>query len=252
MTEENKVLGIYHTHTKYSKFNHGKDSVKDMCAEAKRLGLTEYAITDHGYRHIFGIKQKNIKKLREEIDEENKNSSTKILMGLEMNLLGKNGEVDYPKNGKGELLDIRLLGVHKAGLVNIKNLFTFILPNLFKGKSKKVIEMNTDAYIKAIKKYNIDLITHPQEYIKVNLTRLANACVENNCYLELNNKHLKYTKRDIEELLKTDVKFIVSSDAHSVARLRCVDGALKFAEECLIPEERIANYNKIPDFKNKY
>jgi len=248
--EEQKVLGIYHTHTKYSKFNHGKDSVNAMCDKARELGLEEYAITDHSFKHIFGIRKKNIKKLREEIDVENNKQGTKILMGLEMNLLGKNGQIDYPENG--ELLDIRLLGMHKAGMVSIKSFFNFILPNLFRGNSKKVIEMNTDAYINAIKKYKIDLITHPQEYIKVNLTRLANACVENNCYLEINNKHLKYTEEDMAELLKTDVKFIISSDAHCTEKLGCVCRALEFANQCGVPEERIANLNKLPDFKNKY
>lgn len=251
MTEEQKVLGIYHTHTKYSKLNHGKDDVKTMCNEARKSGLVEYAITDHSYRHVFGILKRNIQKLRGEIDRENENSETKILMGLEMNLLGKKGEIDFPKK-YADLLDIRLVGMHKAGMCNIKNLFTFILPNLFNGKSKKVIEKNTDAYINAIKKYKIDIITHPQEYIKVNLKRLAEACVENNCYLEINNKHLKYTKEDMAELLTTDVKFIISSDAHSKDRIVSVDKALAFAFECGVPEDKIANLNKLPNFNKKY
>lgn len=250
MANKSEIFGIYHTHSKFSKLNHGKDSAEDMCAAARELGFSEYAITDHSFRHIFGIRKKNIKKLREIINKENEKEGTKILMGLEMNLLGGNGEVDFPKNG--DMLDIRLLGMHKAGMVNIKNLFTFVLPNLFNGKSPKVIERNTDAYINAIKKHKIDLVTHPQEYIKVNLTRLANACVENNCYLEINNKHLKYTEEEMAELLKTDVKFIVSSDAHCKEKIGCVCGAMEFIKKCNIPEERIANLNKVPNFECKY
>ena len=115
-----------------------------------------------------------------------------------------------------------------------------------------MIEKNTNAYINAIKKYKIDIVTHPQEYIRVDLEKLANACVENNCYLEINNKHLKYTKEDFEVMLKTDVKFIISSDAHCTERVACVDKALNFALECGVPEDRIANLNKFPNFEKKY
>ena len=249
--EKDKVKGIYHTHTKYSKYRHGKSSVQEMVKEANSLGLEEYAITDHGPKHVFGIRKKNIKKLRAEIDEAQKTSSTKILMGLECNLLGANGETDLPSE-YNDLLDIRLLGTHKAGRVTVKNLFKFILPNLFRGKSEKVIQMNTDAYIKAIKENKIDIVTHPMEYIRVDLKRLGQACSENNCYLEINNKHLKYTKSDIQTLLETDVKFIVSSDAHHYNKILLVDSALEFAKECEIPHDRIANYDKLPDFANKY
>ena len=249
--ETQTICGVYHTHTKYSKFFHGKDSAKDMIEEAEGLGLKEYAITDHGTKHFFGITKKNIKKLRKIIDEDNKTRNVKTLMGMEFNLLGCNGETDYFDECEN-CLDIRLMGVHRAGRTTLKNFFKFILPNLFNGGSEKVIEMNTDAYIKAIKKYKIDIITHPQEYFRVDLVRLAKACVENNCYLEINNKHLNITDDELQELLKTDVKFIVSSDAHKKEDILRVDRAIELLVRNNVPEERIANLNKLPDFNKKY
>lgn len=249
---EQQIVGMYHTHSKFSKYNHGKDSAQDMINKARGLGLKEYAITDHGYRHVFGIRKKNIKKLRAIIDENNIDGGAKILMGLELNLLGCNGEVDYLPV-MDDVLDIRLLGFHKMGRVSVKNFFKFILPNIFRRKSAKVIERNTDAYIKAIKKYNIDIITHPQEYLKVNLVRLANACVENNCYLEINNKHLNMTEAEIRELIeKTKVKFIISSDAHRRSTIKQIERALELSNKSEIPSERIANFDAIPNFTKKY
>lgn len=249
---EQQITSIYHTHSKFSKYNHGKDSAQDMINEAQKLGLKEYAVTDHGYRHVFGIRKKNIKKLRAIIDEYNTDSSTKLLMGLELNLLGCDGEVDYLPE-MDNVLDIRLLGFHKMGRVNLKNFFKFILPNIFCRKSKKVIERNTDAYIKAIKKYNIDIITHPQEYLRVNLVRLANACVENNCYLEINNKHLNMTETEIRKLVEeTEVKFIISSDAHRKSTIKQIERAVELANRSEIPSERIANFDAIPNFIKKY
>lgn len=245
-----EVWGIYHTHSKYSKLNHGKNTVQEMIEGAKSIGLKEYAITDHGYRHIFGIKKKNIPILKAKI---NKFADDKIkcLMGLEFNLLGSNGECDFVEE-YANLFDVRLLGAHKAGIVNFKNLFTFIIPNLFRGKSKKIIDKNTESYLKAVSKYNIDIITHPNEFIKIDPYKLAKGCAENNCYIEINEKHMSLSNDDIAEMLKTDVKFIISSDAHSVTRIGSVDKAVKFVLENNIPVEKIANWEKLPNFKNKY
>lgn len=252
LTNEQQLLGMYHTHSTFSKYNHGKTPAVEMIKTANELGLVEYAITDHGYKHFFGIRKRNIKKLRAIIDEANKTNTTKTLMGMELNLLGVNGETDYFSE-LDNVLDIRLLGFHKMGRVSFKNLFKFLLPNVFKRFSPKVIERNTDAYINAIKKYKIDLITHPQEYVKVNLVRLANACAENNCYLEINNKHLNMSKEEIKELVeKTNVKFLIGSDAHKKDYIMRVDRVMKLIKECEVPEDRIANLNKLPNFANKY
>ena len=251
-TNEQQILGVYHTHSKFSKFNHGKDTAQDMIKTASSLGLKEYAITDHGYKHVFGIRRKNIKKLREIINKSNTEGKMKTLMGIELNLLGMNGETDFLPELE-DVLDIRLLGFHKMGRVSFKNLFKFLLPNVFRRKNPQIIERNTDAYISAVKKYKIDIITHPQEYVRVNLVRLAKACEENNCYLEINNKHLNMTKEELEELVqKTNVKFIISSDAHKKENIARIDRALALALESGIPEDRIANLNKLPNFKEKY
>jgi putative hydrolase len=246
-----EIWGIYHTHSRYSKLNHGKSTVEEMIDGAEAIGLKEYAITDHGYRHIFGIRKNNIPKLKERIVKYSENKNVVCKMGLEFNLLGANGECDFVEK-YADLYDIRLLGAHKAGIVNFKNLFKFILPNVFKNKSIKVKDMNTESYIQAIKKYKIDIITHPNEYIKIDPYKLAVGCVENNCYLEINNKHMSLSAEDISVMLKTDVQFIISSDAHIANRVGSVERAVQFVKDNNIPIERIANWEKIPNFENKY
>ena len=247
----NKICGIYHTHSKYSKLNHGKNSVEEMIDGAEAVGLEEYAITDHGYRHVFGIRKKNISKLKERIVRHSANKNVKCYMGLEFNLLGKNGETDFVEKYK-DLYDVRLLGAHKAGLVSIKSLFNFILPNVFCKNKKKIIDMNTNSYLMAVKKYKIDIITHPNDFIKINPYELAKGCAENNCYIEINEKHMSLSNEDIKEMLKTDVKFIIGSDAHKVDRIGVTERAMKFVLDNDIPAHKIANWEKLPDFANKY
>ena len=246
-----KIWGIYHTHSKYSKLNHGKDHVEEMIDGANSLGLKEYAITDHGYRHVFGIRKRNIPKLKERMCKHSAGKNVKCYMGLEFNLLGKNGETDFVEKYK-DLYDVRLLGAHKAGLVSVKSLFNFIIPNVFCKNKKKIIDMNTKSYLEAVKKYNIDIITHPNDFIKINSYELAKGCAENNCYIEINEKHMSLSVADIEEMLKTDVKFIIGSDAHKVERIGATERSVGFVLENGIPVSRIANWEKLPNFANKY
>lgn len=246
-----EIRGIYHTHSKYSKFNHGKNTIEEMISEAERLRLDEYAITDHGPRHLFGIRKKNIPIAKQKIVNFAKDKSVEVLMGLEFNLLGSNGETDFVEDYK-DCYDIRLLGAHKAGVVNFKNFFTFLLPNFLCGNSKRVKKMNTMSYLKAVEERKIDIITHPNEFIKVDPYMLAKGCSERNCYLEINEKHMSLSAEDIKEMLKTDVKFIINSDAHSVSRVGLVNRAKAFVRENNIPLDRIANWDKLPNFKDKY
>ena len=246
-----EIKGIYHTHSKYSKFNHGKNEVEEMIDEAEKLGLSEYAITDHGNRHIFGIRKKNIPKLKDRIVNHSKGKAINCYMGLEFNLLGSSGETDFVKEYE-DLYDIRLLGAHKAGIVSIKNLFKFILPNVFCRKKQSVIDKNTKSYLEAVRKYKIDIITHPNDFIRINPYELAKGCAENNCYLEINEKHMSLSAEDIKEMLKTEVKFIINSDAHSVKRVCAVERAKQFVIDNKIPVERVATWDKLPCFKDKY
>lgn len=243
-----ELFGDYHTHTKYSKFNHGKNTILEMVKSAEDLGLKEIAITDHGPRHLVGMWKRNIKKARREIDEINKTSKVKVLLGMECNFLDFNGKTDYPTK-YDEYFDIRLVGFHRAVFVNPFTYFRFFFKNIH-DKNGKYIEKNTDAYIKAIERYKFNFITHPQEYARVNLMRLAEYCSKHNVYLELNNRHFRYSKEEIEMLINnTDVKFIVNSDAHNRRVVGQVNRIFEIIKEYNIPVDRIVNIDKLPELK---
>ena len=73
------LTGDYHTHTPYS---HGKNTVLENTMAAKKLGLKEIAITDHGFNHLlFGLKRKRLPDLRAEIEEAKKADGAKRAHG---------------------------------------------------------------------------------------------------------------------------------------------------------------------------
>ena len=165
------ITGDYHTHTIYSKFNHGKNTIAEMVEAAKDKGLSFLAITDHGPRHLaFGIRRKNINKARVEIDEINKKGQLKrVYLGIEANLIGRDGKIDLTQK-EIETLDLLIVGYHRGTINNIIKPF-----GLFP-KTKAQIERQTQAYINLVNRYNVDFITHLCEYIQVDCKRVAEEC----------------------------------------------------------------------------
>ncbi len=233
------ITGDYHTHSKYSKNNHGKDTIKDMVDFAEDLGLESYAVTDHGPKHIFfGIKRKNICKARHEVDEINKSSKTKVLLGIEANLVGKDGSIDLSKEEIAKL-DLLLVGYHKGTANNFVNLFRCI----FTPSRQK--EINTMAYINMLNKYKVDIITHLNEYIRVDVYKVAVEAKKHGTLIELNNKHIRFGEKEAKELIESGCNFILSSDAHKKENIAKLDRAIDFVQKYNIPLDRIVNVDKI-------
>ena len=261
------ITGDYHTHTKYSKFNHGKNTIAEMVEAAKDKGLSFLAITDHGPRHLaFGIRRKNIKKARVEIDEINKNTTAtagksqtastesaderalveidkinkkgqlkRVYLGIEANLIGCDGKIDLTQK-EIDTLDLLIVGYHRGTINNIIKPF-----GLFP-KTKAQIERQTQAYINLVNRYDVDFITQLCEYIQVDCKRVAEACAKTDTLIEINTRHFRFTDKQMQEMLETPVKFIISSDAHRKDRVASVDNALAQVEKYNIPHERIVNF----------
>ena len=93
------IFGDYHTHTIYSggRFNvkHATGTILENAMMAKQKGLKQIAITEHGFSHkLYGVKRKNIDKMRKEIDEAKKTTGIDILLGIEANIISSEGDVD--------------------------------------------------------------------------------------------------------------------------------------------------------------
>jgi len=233
-----KLFGDFHTHSVFSKFHHGKNTIHENVSAAKEKGLKSYGITDHGPKHfLYGITKKNLKRARHIVDELNSiDNNIKIYLGVEANILSKTGKIDL-SDEQIKLLDYIVMGYHKGT-------FTNFVGYLFARNTEKQIQNNTDAYINAIKKYKIAFISHPNCYIKVDTLRLAKACEETNTLIEINNRHFKFTDEEMKEMIqKTNVKFIVSSDAHRAIRIGEVGNAIDMVKKHNIPLDRVVNIN---------
>ena len=242
-----KILADYHTHSTYSKWYHARHTIDQMAKQANKLGLTELAITDHGPKHFcFGINPKKLDKAKAEVQKANQKYKTNIYLGIEANIIGQDGSIDL-SNDQIKKLDILLMGYHKGTKCDFIKYFNKKIRN-----TPEQIEKNTLAYINAINKYNINIITHLNEYIKVDVARVAQACAQKGTIIELNRKHIRFSEQDAKDLLESGVNFVISSDAHNKHKIANPGDCLEFIKKYNIPLERVKNINGILDFKNQF
>lgn len=249
-----KVIGDYHTHTIYSsgfrkKGKHAKGTIRENAETALKKGLREVAICDHGPGHyLYGVRKENIPKMREEIDRLNEEfmpKGLKILLGVEANLVGLDGTIDVDEKLL-KYIDILLMGYHYGATPKtLSDGFGLYVLNpiskFFYLGREKAKELNTRAYIKALNKYPINLISHPGSKARVDIVELAKEANKHNTYLEISAKHSQLSVESLKLLLDVDVYFMVNSDAHEPEDIGNVDEALRRALEANLPLNRIVN-----------
>ncbi|MDE7182662.1 MAG: PHP domain-containing protein [Clostridia bacterium] len=243
----------YHTHTPYS---HGKNTVLENALAAKAKGLKEIGITDHGFNHLlFGLKRKNLTALRSEIYEAEKLTGVRVLMGMESNLTSLDGETDM-KIEDLKYFDIYICGIHEVlRYKSLSDMYKIFVKNYSaykfgKKPSDKVVANTTKAYINAIKKNPIDIISHINYKCYCNLEEVAKCCADYGTYIEINTKKRHVSAEELNLMASTGVRFVIDSDAHSADRV----GDTKIAEELLaeasIPLEQIDNIDgRLPKFR---
>ena len=245
-----RTVKDYHIHSKFSKNNHAKSKLEDIVKEAIDKGLEEIAITNHGIGHPFyGIRKKHIAIIKAEIKELSKKyPQIKIMFGVEANILSLSGETDLCK----ELIDncdIILCGYHKGVKYKTFNDFwNFLILNKlaksFGFRKQKQIQKNTDAVVKALNKYKIDILTHPGDKLIVDIESIAKAAEKNNVILEINNSHTHLNVEEIKICKKYDLKYAINSDSHIKDTIGEYQIGLDRAIEAGLDLDRIINLKK--------
>jgi putative hydrolase len=239
-----KIFADYHTHTLYS---HGKGTIRENVDRAIELGLREIGISDHGPRHfLYGIKLKNLDKMRAEIDSINKSQDKiKVKLGLEANIISIKGELDIDDSIASKL-DMVLAGYHFGAFP--KNIGQGIkihgrnyLARYFPSVDRKARVFNTEAVVNAIYNNKIDILTHPGAKANIDTREVAKAAAERGTALEINSSHGHLTVEYIRVAMKEGVKFVISSDAHSPAEVGSVDSGIRRAIEAGLSVGQIIN-----------
>jgi len=245
-----KLQGDYHTHTRFSD---GKNNVIDMVRAAKEKGLREFAITDHSINKIInGFRGRNFDRYQGEI--ESARAEMPMLVGIEANVVSTSGRIDLDRRMEGKT-DIVLCGVHVMVIFTPWAFLTFLLPNVFfrliHWTPQFMRRRNTNIVTRAIRNNDVDVWTHPNRYVRLNVLEVARVCVERGTLIELNGKKISFRPIDFEKMRALGAKFIVNSDAHNTQSIASVARVEEFLKNCDWEQSDIINLNQTyTEYKN--
>lgn len=215
-----------HTHTTYS---HGKGSVEDNVREAFNLGLEFIAISDHGPGHLFyGINRNDFVNIRNDIERMNvKYPKLNVKMSVEANIIRSGSGLDL-RDEEFEEFDFVIAGFH-YGLFGCRCIRNWLWNKGFKWGEERLRELNTKMVTDALEKNDISILTHPGDKGPFDIKRIAEVCAATDTLMEINTWHGHLTEEEIKIAAEVeDVKFIISSDAHTPDRIGdCREGILR-------------------------
>lgn len=256
--------GDYHTHTRFSDAH---TTVKENYECAARAGLKEFAITDHGFSNPYplSLRYEKLLKQKKEIDGlRSEFPKINALQGVEADLISVDGTIDLEEEHFASI-DILIAGFHRWAMAKSASDFFKLyfnanayLPNHLKKPSHEKFVQNTDAAIKMLEKYPVDIYAHINSLLFVDAFEVAKACAHFGTFLEFNSKHIAQLETCIDDVLKSDAQFIFSSDAHKYGEIGDFEKLEKFAIEHGIDFARIVNSSdtrpefRLAAYKNKH
>lgn len=213
-----QYIGDYHIHTKWSD---GKSTIEECIESATTKGLKEIAITEHGLRNVAYSRKKFLDEYAY-IEKLKSTAPIKLLFGNEIDLIDENGNLDMSDDGL-QLLDVVMVGFHQFAIpLSFRDWRRTYLPAqlspIFKS-NVSIRKRNTLSVIKCIEKHKVNVLSHPNHRFFIDAKEVAKACADNNTLIEINVKHMDVAEEIIEEVLSTEVKFILNSDAHSATEI---------------------------------
>ena len=247
-----KLTADYHTHTVYSD---GKNTFLENFRRAKELGLREIGCTEHGFSHVFrGLKRRELPQYIRELREAERETGMRALLGLESNIRGESGLCDLTERDFIEF-ELFVVGIHvfvyyeklrdsRLGLGSWARSEMNFRP------SKSLVRQTTAAFVHAVEKNPVDIISHLNYCCFADPVEVAKCCRDYGTYLEISSKKQHLTDEELAKVADTGVRFVVNSDAHSIERI----GDAARAEEQIVrvgvPTERIDNIDgKMPSFR---
>lgn len=201
------LQGTLHNHSIWSD---GKQSVADMAAYCRKLGLTYFGIADHSKTASYagGLDAERVRQQQLEIDALNKGfgSDFRIFKGIESDILG-DGSLDYDDETLATF-DYVVASVHQTLTMSE--------------------EKATNRLLRAIENPYTTILGHPtgrlllaREGYPINHKVIIDACAEYNVIIEINASpyRLDIDWHWIEYAMQQGVMLSINPDAHDFAGL---------------------------------
>jgi len=220
LVELSDIRGDLHSHSTWS--SDGKNTIEEMAREAKRLGRSYIAVTDHSHY----LRDGRLEAQSIEIDEvQAKVGRFKLLKGVEANIRA-DGSVDVAD----EVLADR----------------DWVMASIHSGLDKDL----TERVLSAMDNPHVDCIGHltgrklnRREPADIDLERVVERALETGTFLEINAQPDRLDLRDAHARLagEAGVKIVISSDSHEIPALSNLEFGVAQARRAWLGPDQILN-----------
>jgi DNA polymerase (family 10) len=221
------IKGMVHCHTTYSD---GIHTLEAMVRGAEEMGMKYITITDHSPTAIYanGLKVDRLKRQWDEIDEVQEKVSIKILRGTESDIIAS-GELDYP-DAVLEKFDVIVASIHAR----------------YKMDSAKMTERIVTAMRQPVFKiwgHGLGRLLQRRPPFECDVEHILDVIAESKAAIEINGDpyRLDLEPRWLREARKRKIKFVVSTDAHSVKAMQNVKYGVAMARRGWITRKEVLN-----------
>jgi DNA polymerase (family X) len=224
---EADIKGQVHCHTTYSD---GIHTLEAMVRGAEEMGMKYITITDHSPTAIYanGLKLDRLKRQWDEIDEVQEKVSIKILRGTESDIIAS-GKLDYPDDVL-EKLDVIVASIHAR----------------YKMDATKMTERITTAMRQPVFKiwgHALGRLLQRRPPFECDVEHILDVIAESKAAIEINGDpyRLDLEPRWVREARKRKIKFVISTDAHSVKAMNNIKYGVAMARRGWVTRKEVLN-----------
>ena len=234
LVSEGDVKGLVHCHTVFSD---GQHTVEEMARAADALGMEYMTITDHSPAAAYagGLTIDRLKAQWEEIARVQERVSVRLLRGTESDILA-DGSLDYP-DWILEQLDVIIASIHRRHRMNADQM----TERLVRAMSLPCFKIWGHALGRLI-------LSRPP--VECRVEEVLDAAARGRAAVEINGdpKRLDLPPRWLRAARERGLRFVVSTDAHSVGELGNVRYGAAMARRGWIERDEVLNTLGVQEF----
>jgi DNA polymerase (family 10) len=221
------LRGMTHCHTTFSD---GRNSVEEMARAAQQMGLEYMTITDHsptaGY--AGGLDAERLQRQWDEIDAVQQKVKIRLLKGCESDILS-DGALDYP-DAILDRLDVVIASVHQRYRLDPEKM------------TERLVRCMALPVFK-IWGHPLGRLLEERDPIACDVEAVLDTIARSRAAVEINGDphRLDLEPKWAREAKKRGIKFVVSSDAHSVGGLEAIRFGVMMARKAGIRRSDVLN-----------
>lgn len=221
------IQGMVHCHSTYSD---GRNSIEEMARAAEAMGMKYMTFTDHSptAHYAGGLSVERLEKQWDEISRVQENVPIKLLRGTESDIL-RDGALDYPDRIL-EQFDVIIASIHQRYKLDADEM------------TKRVINAMKNPLFK-IWGHPLGRLVQRRPPIEVHMEKILDVVAESGAAIEISGDphRLDLEPRWTKEARKRQIKFVISTDAHSTADLENLRFGIGLARRAGVRRTEVLN-----------